>query len=194
MSWSCFLVVPTDRLELGLRRYADGPCPAMEGEFSYHSALRPIGRLRRVVPRPGGSEKLPPPVERYANDVRWPKLCDRCHRYRFRKRDHWQVWTDRIWRPSIDDGRRFLLHAAPVGAMWDAWWIRWSNWTGPDGLALAVALPPEGGWDYWLIDGPSTSGAHWTRSGSPPAVTVNPSILTPRYHGWLHDGVLSDPL
>lgn len=195
MSWPCFLVVPTAQLDLGLRRYAEGPCPGMEGEHSYHSALCLIGKLRRVVPRPGRAERLPPPVERYQGDARWPRSCERCA-YRFRKRDHWQVWTERIYRPALDDGRRFHLRDAPVGAMWDAWWCRWSNWTGPDGLALCVALPPEGGWDYWLIDGPASGGVlhAWTRTGTPPDVTVNPSILTPRYHGWLHGGVLSDPL
>jgi hypothetical protein len=188
--WPCFLIEQTDRLELGLRRYADGPCPKMPGEHGYHNACTPIGRLRRKPTAPRGYEKLPPPVPKYEGDDRWPKRCA-CGR-RFRKADHWQVWTERIWRP-VADGRRFTLRTAPVGAMYDAGWLP-DGYRGLDGAALTVALPPEGGWDVWHIDGPSSSGGRWERTGTPPKVTARPSILTPRYHGWLTDGVLSDPL
>jgi hypothetical protein len=65
---------------------------------------------------------------------------------------------------------------------------------GPDGRIWSVALPPGGGHDLWCIDAPSSTGGRWTRTGEAPNLTVNPSILTGRYHGWLHDGMLSDSL
>lgn len=35
----------------------------------------------------------------------------------------------------------------------------------------------------------------WTVTGVPPAITVHPSIdMKGAYHGWLQNGVLSDPL
>jgi hypothetical protein len=53
-----------------------------------------------------------------------------------------------------------------------------------------VALPPDGGDDLWMVDGTASNGPGWTREGKPPKVTARPSILTPRYHGWLTDGFL----
>lgn len=32
----------------------------------------------------------------------------------------------------------------------------------------------------------------WTRTGAIPKVTCSPSILTPRYHGFLRDGFLEE--
>lgn len=86
---------------------------------------------------------------------------------------------------------------APVGAMWDCDWYRGAkheNGTqydrNPDGLILAVRTP---GGD-WVIDGPSFSDRKetgmWTRSGTAPNITATPSILMPKYHGWLRDGYL----
>jgi len=79
------------------------------------------------------------------------------------------------------------LRDCPPGAMYDAFWYPEK---GPDGRALCVSLPPGGGMDFWHVDGPSKGGGGWTRSGEPPFVTANPSILTPRFHGFLRNGWL----
>lgn len=57
---------------------------------------------------------------------------------------------------------------------------------------LIVCLP-DGAW--WAID-QCYAGAKegWTVTGLPPCVTVRPSIVSPGYHGWLTDGVLSDDI
>jgi hypothetical protein len=86
----------------------------------------------------------------------------------------------------------FTLREAPAGAMWDAHWFE-DTWSGPDGRSLMVKLPFG---HEWLIDGPSSSGGRWSRTGEPPKITVTPSILVKSergdYHGWLRDGVLVD--
>jgi hypothetical protein len=74
--------------------------------------------------------------------------------------------------------------------MWTADWMQWS---GPDGHSLCVMTP--GG--EWLIDGPARDDENrraWTRIGTPPNITVKPSILMRTYHGFLTNGVLSDSL
>lgn len=200
MAWPCYLIERLDLVELGLRRYADGPCPDNPGKLSYHNRTTLIGTLRRKAPPPTGTEKLAPPVAKYAGDPRWPTRCS-CG-YRFRKRDKWQVWTDRLWRRQDGQAGRFTLRNAGIGAMFDAWWMHEfrlaeGGYVGPDGLALSVVLPPAAPFNYWHIDGPSTSGGRWSRSGTPPLVTVTPSIATPWYHGYLgrdEPGVLTDPL
>jgi hypothetical protein len=57
-----------------------------------------------------------------------------------------------------------------------------------DPAHLVAVLPSC---ELWDIDGPSSNGPGWSRSGEPPAVTVSPSILTPRYHGFLRNGVFT---
>lgn len=92
------------------------------------------------------------------------------------------------------DGREFHvgwgIHPdvprAPAGAMY---------FTRSGGL---VVRTPGGDWH---VDGPSKNGGRWTRSGEPPNVTANPSILqqnpsvycgTREYHGFLRNGVLEE--
>lgn len=48
--------------------------------------------------------------------------------------------------------------------------------------------------DHLTVNAPEPSGGHWTRTGTPPTITASPSILTPRYHGFLQGGVLTDDL
>ena len=65
---------------------------------------------------------------------------------------------------------------------------------GPDGKCLMCRV--TGGHD-WFIDGKSTNGSGWTRTGTVPRISVKPSILiygrdgkTPVYHGYLTNGIL----
>jgi hypothetical protein len=57
----------------------------------------------------------------------------------------------------------------------------------PDGRVIMVKTP---GGD-WILDQISLQGNFWTRTGEPPNITANPSIITGNYHGWLKNGVLS---
>ena len=83
--------------------------------------------------------------------------------------------------------------------MWYADWMG-QNYIGPDGHALVVRTPSGD----WAVDGPSSGGGKWTRTGTVPNITVTPSIvmgphkdaegkiLKPGYHGWLRDGALHE--
>jgi hypothetical protein len=109
------------------------------------------------------------------------------------------IYTDESGRefhlgniPSVDqDGT--TVQPAPVGAMWDCDWFAGCHESSglkydrhPDGMVLCVRCPDGD----WLIDGPSQGGGRWERTGEAPNITVTPSILQPRYHGWLRDGYL----
>jgi len=177
----CFWTKPTGEEALSLRRYCSGS--KCSGEAGYHDASVPIGSA------PESDEPINSGKGAFANDARWPTHCS-CG-YAFVDADNWQVFRTNIYR--ADDGREWSLRDLPPGAMYDATWYHgMPDMVGPDGIALIVMLP-GGGYNYWHVDGqannnPALQG--WTRSGTVPNVTANPSILTPRYHGWLRDGVL----
>lgn len=180
MTWTCFLVTPTDRAQARLRRYADGPCPLTN---SIHNAETVIGQVDLDDSREiagFGDDSHP------HDDMRWPNVCA-CG-YVFRDDDHWQYNRDRFFADA--DGRTWTTRDLPPGAMYDAPWFA-DFWHGDDGRCLMVVLPDK---TEWVIDGPATNGAGWTRSGEPPRITARPSIGSPGYHGWLNDGVLSDDL
>ena len=178
----CYLLEPAPRVLIGLRRFtfqSAGPCP-----------LRPYGHDAEVP-----LEALPLPVseipvttmgEEMREDPRWPLAC-KCG-YVFQPEDQWQRTVNRLWRRS-DTATLTTLAAAPPGAMWDATWYPMSMApNSPDGRRLVVRTPAGD----WLVDGPSTNGPGWTRTGTLPQITVRPSIAQPGYHGWLTDGVLHD--
>lgn len=179
----CFWVAVTDRQARSLRRYvsrSDANCPASHG---YHNASVPIDQV--VM---GDDVAIEQGAGDFASDPRWPTHCE-CG-YEFQETDPRQVFHERIYRCEAD-GREWQLRELPPGAMYDATWYRdESKKAGPDGINLCVCLPPNGGLDYWFVDGAASNGPGWTRTGTVPNVTANPSILTPRYHGWLRDGVL----
>lgn len=123
------------------------------------------------------------------DDPQWPKVCEVCGRA-FEDGDEWQRNSSQLYRR--DTGELFLLATAPVGAMWDAQWYK--DYKGykkhVDGIMLVVKTP---GGD-WCVDGPSypNHGPGWERVGTIPEVTASPSILMPRYHGWLKNGWLEE--
>lgn len=184
----CFLVTESGRTKRSLRRYQSSDqdkCGA--SGYGYHNAHAPIEDGQQ---QPGTYIESTRASE-YEGDPRWPTHCA-CG-YEFQPKDERQVFTESIYRRD-DTGEEWTTRTLPPGAMYDAWWYRGGvereGKAGPDGLNLVVCLPPGGGNDYWYIDGPANNGPGWTRSGTVPNVTANPSILTPRYHGWLRDGVL----
>lgn len=193
MSWPCFWTERTGEAEVSLRRYTDAECPAGR----YHNSSAAIGRRPLLLNTDGYVKVLP--LENYAGHPLWPVACA-CG-YIFADDDEWQVDQEPIYR--ADDGREWPHRSLPVGAMQDAAWLHGFG-TGPDGIALVVVLPPEAAdtrSHWWHVDGPSRNngvpGPGWTRTGdprNPPSLSVTPSILTPDYHGFLTNGILTDPL
>ncbi len=188
------MIEPTDRTRRRLRRFvfssddASSKCP---GQYSYHNGhgAFPDGHCRtekmsdgHEVWRFDDDHEIPP-----HGDPQWPAKCDDCG-YVFREEDQWQLFHEVIFVRK-DTGQEMTTRDCPPGAMYDC---SWYPEKGPDGLSLAVALPPGGGLDYWHIDGYASGGGKWTRTGTPPNITANPSILTPRYHGFLRGGWLEE--
>lgn len=183
----CFWTEATDRVAQSLRRFVpSGEAAKCSGPFGYHNASTPLGEA--PVKKSEEGYITSPDVAEYTGDPRWPTHCP-CG-YEFKPEDQWQVFVEQIYR-AVADGREWPLRDLPPGAMYDATWYRdESKKSGPDGINLCICLPPNGGMDYWFVDGAASNGPGWTRTGTVPNVTANPSILTPRYHGWLRDGVL----
>ena len=215
---TCYWIEPVDRAEVGLRRYSpigssDEHCPREGGKWGYHGALavlgdapitwsgtRPEGRSHWFAD--AGDTRFGVPEFEFPghDDPRWPSHCE-CG-YRFRERDAWQEWSDRLYRRA-DNGGLVRLRDAPDGAMWDAPWLPWK---GPDGRSLMVKCPGGG---EWAIDGRASNctmpgdNEHrcWVRHGEPPAITVDKSgltcqagggsIISGAYHGFLRGGAFT---
>lgn len=186
----CFWLEPTAFAISGLRRYekresyeeASWTCPS--NRMKFHDTSVDLGQIDYPLGEFNGYGRDDIPHE----DPRWPKVCHVCGTP-FKDTDHWQHNVTRLFS-GAPDGKLYTLRNCPPGAMYDANWGPMD--LGPDGIRLAVALPPEGGDDYWLVDGPSKGGGRWTRTGTVPNITASPSILTPRYHGFLRGGYLEE--
>ena len=180
----CFFLKPIKKARVSLRRYSshkkedvERECP---GPWGYHN----ISVQLDVIDWDDESGLVA--NDRDHDDPLWPTHCD-CG-YEFAEDDEWQH-NRNIMHERSDGGEDTTLQDAPVGAMWDAHWLP-SNRTGHDGIALVVKTPDGD----WQVDAPSYSngkaGPGWTRSGTIPDVTARPSILMPKYHGWLTKGML----
>lgn len=183
----CFWIERTDRAIYVLRRYAHAqPGNECPGEMRFHDARAEIDEHDLILSPPDEEgdqyiEAIPAPSE---DDPRWPLRCSACM-YDFTERDAFQVNQEPIYERR-DTGERYTLRDAPAGAMWDSWWM--GSWQGADGIHLTVKLPD--GTD-WCVDGPAASDHKpWSREGTIPDVTANPSILSPNYHGFLRAGYL----
>lgn len=180
----CFFLEPIKKAQVMLRRYSshkkDGSERECPGKYSYHNAMVTVGVID------WDDECGLAANDRDHDDPLWPTHCD-CG-YQFTEDDAWQHNRDVMYSRS-DGGEPTTLCDAPVGAMWNAHWMP-SNRTGPDGISLVVKTPDGD----WQIDAPSWSngkaGPGWTRTGTILEVTARPSILMPKYHGWLTNGVL----
>lgn len=184
MPTPCFMVQRTGRTQVSLRRFADpvlrgAPCSA----HWWHEESVPIEVVDDPDGRRPGILYGPGDVEPKA-DPRWPVSCA-CG-YAFQPDDSWMEQVE--WLFHLPDGSEVTQRNLPAGAMWLE---PGPHLGGHEGEHLMVVLPDGTRWD---IDGPARNGGTWTRSGEPPMVTVAPSIASPRYHGFLRDGVLTDPV
>lgn len=192
----CFLLERTALVHRSLRRYRYSDLAKCERSgYSYHNAEAAIDTVEDVGDA-GVSGDLWPHT-----DQRWPTTCA-CG-YVFQESDQWQLRADHLWRRS-DSGLLCLLRDAPVGAMWNAFWLadRSSEYKGDDGRCLIVRTP--GG--EWMIDGRASncdspcancgvqykdhepSGCKtykdarphhcWVRAGEPPDLTVSKNGIT----------------
>lgn len=181
----CFWCEPADSAQESLRRFvfSSKEGALCTGRWGYHHASVILGSVPWKKEHNG--EGNIPDLE-LKKDPRWPKMCE-CG-YEFTDKDEWQHNFNRHYQRS-DGGGLILLGEPPVGAMWDAYWMK--DFVGPDGKSLVVVLPDG---TPWNVDGPSRNngvlGPGWTRTGTVPKVTARPSILTPGYHGFLTDGEL----
>ncbi len=180
----CFMIEPSKIAEESYRRFVVRPidnqnCPLTGTTF--HSTSAVIGRVTWDLKNYGIGLV---PDDALKKDPRWPSCCE-CG-YVYREDDYWQQNYNIMYR-RVDSRSEdlWILANVPVGAMWNADWMT-EKWNGPDGRCLIVKTP---GGD-WIIDGPSNNGAGWQRRGTPPLISVTPSILMPKYHGWLTDGFL----
>jgi len=203
----CFLITKTDRVRRKLRRYFSAPdwkqqiCPI-------HGSMHNASAIVDVVPDTDQASGDSWPHD----DPRWPKVCD-CGQYNFTEQDHWQLFIEHLFRR--DTGEEHTLREAPPGAMWYADWMiegvdqskHGNLYRGPDGHCLMVRCPD--GHD-WCVDSRCSNctlpndNIHkcWVRHGTPPNITVDKngvtcaagagSILTPKWHGFLTSGVLSE--
>ena len=138
------------------------------------------------------------------DDPRWVKKCDCGHV--FTMDDVSVIHVESLYKRS-DTGEITTLRDAPVGAMWDQWWMHeFKRFCGLDGLSFVVKCPPDG--REWCIDSVAnnctkpTDFVHkcWVRHGVPPNLTVDKdgetcaagagSILLPKWHGFLRNGYL----
>lgn len=199
----CFMLEPTEKVAVSLRRYtSDQGCPTNNGY--YHNAQNFIEEEPVERDEKGyiGNGTKPTPAH---DDPRWPTQCI-CG-YAFQESDHWQRFTDEIYRRT-DTGEETYLRNAQPGAMWYAWWF--DDTFTPQGEHVLVVKTPGG---EWVVDSQASNCTMkddrkqekhhcWVWSGTPPDITVGKdgvtcgagagSIQAGNYHGFLRNGYLED--
>lgn len=218
MPYSCFFLEPTDMDRLSLRRY-DGDvkdCPrslASTGHLTYCNAQSFVADVpKRRTPEGYISSEIYSEYRLPNGDPRYPQACE-CGRP-FGPKTDYQLFIDKLYRRT-DTGETMPLRDAPPGALWICDWDFGHYWSGPDGLTVFCKTP---GGD-WCIDSRSSNctmpqdDGHrcWVRHGDPRdprgLKTGQPlhvdkngatcqagagSILCGAYHGFLHNGMLTD--
>lgn len=201
MPTPCYWLAPVAQAHVQLRRFTYGtecPCDAHgNGAFGHDASSGVVATVEYPLDNGNGGNGTADAGE-YAGHSAWPTVCGRCGAYEFTVDDRWQVNTQRLYARH-DTNEHTTLAMAGAGAMYDAYWYP-DSWRGPDGIALVVRCPNM---QDWTVDGPSTKGGRWVRSGdprNPPTLNVLPSIAIGKpgsheyYHGMLENGMLGDHL
>lgn len=188
-------------VRLALRRYWDGSCPA----YGYHNASVHLSDVLIDGCEQGGqldesSSYLRGPVPAH-DDPRWPVTCSGCPAP-VPDTAHRQLWHQRLY--DTPDGELHPGDAYLTSAYHDHD-NRCPTWSNCTGTHFVVVTPDGSPWDVDSRAGNCTQSSDrlhrcWVRHGDPPRVTVNKaghtctagagSIQTPRWHGFLRDGVL----
>jgi uncharacterized protein DUF6527 len=174
---------PTGRYRRSLRRYlysSEEACPA----GGYCNASTDIGDVTDLERARASGDDWP------HDDSRWPQACETCGQP-FTEAAHWQRNDDRICR--LPDGSEFVFkrslgRCAPAGTMIRIPW--YDEHAGDRGESWLVALPDGGD---WITTQGATGGGYWTVTGTPPDITVSPSIwhnAPDGWHGWIRGGFL----
>lgn len=205
MNAECFLVTPTDRAAVYLRRYvSESDCP----EGWIHEARTPIGECPMRQLEDGTREVDRPEVA--DDDPRWPTTCSCGHV--FTDSVVRQVFTEALY--AGPDGREHEIQHLPPGAIYDAAWMGdWGRVNG-SGPRWAVVLPNGQVWHPGMESSNCTRKGEdhdcWCVHGEAPILTVdkNPepgrstcaagagSIASgegeKHWHGFLRNGVLEE--
>ena len=206
MNVKCIFIEPLNTSSRFLRRYSygDAKCPSS----TWKSGGPHDAQIRiedGIVNYTENGYIKGEPTDR--KDPRFPKECP-CG-YHFTNDDAWQLVSHQQYTCK-ETGEIFLSNHEehiPVGAIYDARWLNdVKQWTGPDGNSLHIKTP--GG--IWNIDsrasncGRPEDDTHkcWVRHGEPPNLHVDKngdtcnagagSIAIGEYHGFLHNGYLTD--
>ena len=189
MPWKCFLTEPSEYSQKSFRRYSGGSkCDIPKTKIHDAEIVIDPQILASLVEDAGTI-----PDEDDMSDPRWPKVCG-CG-YKFHVEDSWQQNVTRLYQGS-PDGNLYILRDLPIGAMWDAHWLKDATpdrYTGPDGKAWCVMMPGGVEWIvYSYATGPEPR-SKWAVQGTVPNITVHPSInLVGIYHGFVTSGVISE--
>lgn len=191
MPWKMFLVQRTEFCRRSLRRYANSSIPGRRSDPNHYCDETVV--IDPQFHSPGDNDGRSSLITGYENDPRWPKTCA-CGKS-FLPDDHWQVNEERLWS-GAPDGKLYVLREHPPGATWVSDWFPEEGpngqFTGPDGKVWCVMLPAGQEWVIYSY----ASGApkqKWQVTGTPPNITVSPSISqVGYYHGFIKGGVITD--
>lgn len=187
LGWRCFMIEPSPYARRSLRRFTYQDAGKCSANWGGHDETFVV---EAIVSEPA-SEFLGRTLgDEYAGDPRWPRSCP-CG-YAFKPDDPRQALAERLFH-GFPDGRLYALRDKdlPPGAMYEAPWFAETGDVGDDGKSYVVQLPS--GYEF-AIDGPaSNSKDGWTRTGTPPFITVRPSIhQTGHYHGYITAGLIEE--
>lgn len=205
----CFLLEPTGRVQVKLRRYRNTSadpethCP-FNGNDGYHDASMVIGEEPEELSEEGYIQNGLKPVPH--DDPRWPTQCQ-CG-YAFQESDEWQRFVEEIYQRA-DTGEEMVIRDAPAGAMWYTPWL--DKFQVPQGKHCLAVKTPGG---EWIVDSQASNCSMkddvkqekhhcWILHGDPPNVTADKqggptcsagagSIQCGSYHGFLRNGWLED--
>jgi hypothetical protein len=186
---------PTGTYRRDLRRFTWGAsdgriCSELEQEqppWRGHDATVTIAHVTEAEADPVHGDNWP------RDDGRWPQRCRHCG-YRFVDSDQWQRNDCAIYR--LPDGTEFAKwgvfgRIAPPGTMIRAdWFDQYSQH--PEHIESWMISLPDGG--EWTTSQRAGGGGYWTVTGTPPKITVTPSIWHNQsgngWHGFVTNGEL----